>query len=177
MGAARAATCVRKEIRSSRDEMINIWRGLSKRGVGWRPAWQSYWSRRDFIPLWFTLLIVLSSIWLRLCPSLTSFLTLPHQTLPSGTKKSLFIYWLHPTQEPLSPWKKGYPRKILSRNSIATVSAGGRRAPKGKVLDLEKTKSSDFEVSSFQCHYEDKSQQRSIIPERKENDHMVMSKK
>ena len=50
MGAARTTTCVRKEVASRMDLMINIWRGLSKRVMGWRPAWQSYCSWCHFIP-------------------------------------------------------------------------------------------------------------------------------
>ena len=52
MGAAKTTTCVRNETVSMRDLMINIRRGLSEWGVGWRPAWQSYCSqaRSRFIP-------------------------------------------------------------------------------------------------------------------------------
>ena len=49
-GAARTTTCVKKETASMRDLMINIWKGLCERGVGWRPAWESYCSWCDFIP-------------------------------------------------------------------------------------------------------------------------------
>ena len=52
-GAARTATRVRNERASKRDGMmINIWGalGLPERGVGWRPAWRSYWFRYHFIP-------------------------------------------------------------------------------------------------------------------------------
>ena len=108
MGAARTATCVRKEIASRRDEMINIWGGLSKREVGWRPAWRPYWSRRDFIPETRSRPVSLYLVFYHqydyvchLCPRVTSFLTLQHQTFLAitfwhllATRKSLFIYRL-----------------------------------------------------------------------------------